>query len=39
MPAKHLGTKRTCPETGKKFYDLGKDPIVSPYTQIAVKRV
>jgi uncharacterized protein (TIGR02300 family) len=30
-----LGTKRTCPETGKKFYDLNKDPIVSPYTQIA----
>jgi uncharacterized protein (TIGR02300 family) len=30
-----LGTKRTCPETGKKFYDLGKDPIVSPYTGIS----
>jgi len=27
-----LGTKRVCPETGKKFYDLDKDPIVSPYT-------
>ncbi|MCM2473574.1 TIGR02300 family protein [Rhizobium sp. CG5] len=27
-----LGTKRTCPDTGKKFYDLNKDPIVSPYT-------
>jgi uncharacterized protein (TIGR02300 family) len=27
-----LGIKRICPETGKKFYDLGKDPIVSPYT-------
>jgi len=26
------GTKRTCPVTGKKFYDLGKDPVVSPYT-------
>ncbi|MEO0497725.1 MAG: TIGR02300 family protein [Pseudomonadota bacterium] len=26
------GTKRVCPETGKKFYDLEKDPIVSPYT-------
>ena len=26
------GTKRTDPETGKKFYDLNKDPIVSPYT-------
>ncbi len=30
-----LGTKRTCPETGKKFYDLNKDPIVSPYSGIA----
>lgn len=27
-----LGTKRTCPDTGKKFYDLGNDPVVSPYT-------
>jgi uncharacterized protein (TIGR02300 family) len=27
-----LGVKRVCPETGKKFYDLNKDPIVSPYT-------
>lgn len=26
------GTKRTDPETGKKFYDLNADPIVSPYT-------
>lgn len=26
------GTKRTCPVTGKKFYDLNKDPVVSPYT-------
>ena len=35
MAKNQLGTKRTCPETGKKFYDLGKDPIVSPYTGIA----
>ncbi len=35
MAKPELGTKRTCPETGKKFYDLGKDPIVSPYTGIA----
>jgi len=21
-----------CPETGRKFYDLNRDPIVSPYT-------
>jgi uncharacterized protein (TIGR02300 family) len=27
-----LGTKRIDPETGQKFYDLNKDPIVSPYT-------
>jgi uncharacterized protein (TIGR02300 family) len=27
-----LGTKRVCPTTGRKFYDLDKDPIVSPYT-------
>lgn len=35
MAKSDLGTKRTCPETGKKFYDLNKDPIVSPYTGIA----
>jgi len=28
-----LGTKRTCPDTGKKFYDLNNDPVVSPYTK------
>jgi uncharacterized protein (TIGR02300 family) len=27
-----LGTKRICPETGRKFYDLNKSPVVSPYT-------
>jgi uncharacterized protein (TIGR02300 family) len=27
-----LGTKRVCPETGRKFYDLNKTPVVSPYT-------
>ncbi|MCZ8182408.1 MAG: TIGR02300 family protein [Beijerinckiaceae bacterium] len=32
MPKAELGTKRICPVTGKKFYDLDKDPIVSPYT-------
>jgi uncharacterized protein (TIGR02300 family) len=26
------GTKRTDPDTGKKFYDLNMDPVVSPYT-------
>jgi len=33
-----LGTKRICPETGRKFYDLNKDPIVSPYTGISYPR-
>ena len=32
MPKKEWGVKRVCPTTGKRFYDLNKDPIVSPYT-------
>lgn len=32
MPKEEWGTKRLCPTTGKRFYDLGRDPIVSPYT-------
>ena len=32
MASSERGTKRTDPETGKKFYDLNQDPIVSPYT-------
>ena len=32
MPKEEWGTKRVCPETGKRFYDLGRDPVVSPYT-------
>ena len=32
MPKEEWGVKRVCPETGKRFYDLGKDPITSPYT-------
>ncbi len=32
MPKEEWGTKRVCPTTGKKFYDLNKSPIVSPYT-------
>ena len=32
MPNEEWGTKRLCPTTGKRFYDLGKDPIISPYT-------
>jgi uncharacterized protein (TIGR02300 family) len=27
-----LGTKRICPETGRRFYDLNKNPGISPYT-------
>lgn len=27
-----LGTKRLCPTTGRKFYDLGRSPVVSPYS-------
>jgi len=27
-----LGTKRICPDTGRKFYDLNKTPVISPYT-------
>jgi uncharacterized protein (TIGR02300 family) len=27
-----LGTKRICPESGRKFYDLNKNPVISPYT-------
>ncbi|KKB78723.1 hypothetical protein VW35_09425 [Devosia soli] len=32
MANSERGTKRTDPDTGKKFYDLNMDPIVSPYT-------
>ena len=32
MAKTELGTKRIDLETGRKFYDLNKDPIVSPYT-------
>ncbi|CAM3060172.1 MULTISPECIES: TIGR02300 family protein [Methylobacterium] len=32
MARPDLGTKRICPTTGKKFYDLNKDPVVSPYS-------
>lgn len=35
MAKPNLGTKRICPETGRKFYDLNKDPIVSPYTGVS----
>ena len=37
MPKEEWGTKRVCPTTGKRFYDLNADPIVSPYTGEAVE--
>jgi uncharacterized protein (TIGR02300 family) len=33
-----LGTKRVDPVTGRKFYDLNKEPIVSPFTGISYPR-
>ncbi|MFC4626394.1 TIGR02300 family protein [Daeguia caeni] len=38
MAKPELGTKRIDPETGKKFYDLNRDPIISPYTGISYPR-
>ncbi|MCZ2203435.1 TIGR02300 family protein [Bartonella sp. A05] len=38
MAKQELGTKRVDPETGKKFYDLNRDPIVSPYTGLSYPR-
>jgi uncharacterized protein (TIGR02300 family) len=32
MPNEEWGTKRLCPTTGKRFYDLNKTPIISPYS-------
>lgn len=32
MPKEEWGTKRVCPTTGKRFYDLNRTPIISPYT-------
>ena len=32
MPKEEWGTKRLCPTTGKRFYDLNNSPVVSPYT-------
>ena len=32
MAKSELGTQRICPITGKKFYDLNKNPVISPYT-------
>ena len=38
MAKPELGIKRIDPETGRKFYDLNKDPVVSPYTGISYPR-
>lgn len=32
MPKEEWGVKRICPTTGKRFYDLNKSPIISPFT-------
>jgi len=32
MPKEEWGTKRLCPTTGKRFYDLNATPVVSPYS-------
>ena len=32
MPKEEWGVKRVCPTTGKRFYDLNNNPIISPYT-------
>jgi uncharacterized protein (TIGR02300 family) len=32
MPKEEWGVKRICPTTGRRFYDLNKKPIISPYT-------
>ena len=37
MPKEEWGVKRVCPTTGKRFYDLNKSPIVSPYTSEVVE--
>ncbi len=32
MPKEEWGTKRICPTTGRRFYDLNANPVISPYT-------
>lgn len=32
MPKEEWGVKRLCPTTNKRFYDMGRSPVVSPYT-------
>lgn len=38
MARPELGAKRVCPVTGRKFYDLNRDPIISPYTGQSYQR-
>lgn len=32
MANEDWGVKRLCPTTGKRFYDMNRTPIISPYT-------
>lgn len=32
MAKPEWGVKRVCPTTGKRFYDMNRDPVISPYT-------
>lgn len=32
MPKELWGVKRVCPTTGKRFYDMKRSPVISPYT-------
>ncbi|MDH5797972.1 MAG: TIGR02300 family protein [Paracoccaceae bacterium] len=32
MPKEEWGVKRVCPTTGRRFYDMKRTPIISPYT-------
>lgn len=32
MPKEEWGVKRICPTTGKRFYDLNRSPVISPFT-------
>lgn len=38
MPKEEWGVKRLCPTTGKRFYDMNRSPIVSPYTGDTVEQ-
>ena len=37
MAKEEWGTKRICPETGRRFYDLNNSPVISPYTGNEIK--